>query len=211
MRYFSELGYRVSGLEYVDDLAPQTEALLAEVDVTSKVFHGDFQAWAPQNCWDLVASFGLIEHFEDTSDVLLHHARFCREGGHVLITFPLHCGIYGRVMKWASPERLAQHNRMSLSDAIRGLEQIEGVERVAATHLGRFGFGATRLHNKLDDWFPGSKLSLGVPLRIVERAGRRLLPNTKAFSPFAGLLFRVVDLNAVLRAIDARTTDFQPI
>ena len=211
MRYFHDLGYTVDGLEYVEQLAPQTTRLLADVGVKATVHHGDFRDWRSDASWDLVASFGLVEHFEDTADVLRHHARHCREGGHILITFPLHCGVYGKVMKWASPDRLAQHNRMSLDDVVDAASRVEGLDVVRSAYLGRFGFGASRLHNRLDEWFPGSKALLGIPLRITERTGRRVLPNTRSLSPFAGMVCRVSDQSALMRGTDARSSDCRPI
>jgi len=191
MRFFAEQGpYQVSGLEYVEPCVDKTVDFLAQEGIQSDVHHGDFRTWQTDRRWDVVASFGLIEHFDDTREVLTHHIRLTNPGGHILVTFPLHCGLYGRVMAWASPDRLAQHNRMSLADALAAASAIDEVEIVKAGYLGRFGFGACRLHNRLDSMFPGSRTLLGLPLRAVERFGRAILPNSQSMSPFAALLLR---------------------
>ncbi|MDP6889795.1 MAG: class I SAM-dependent methyltransferase [Phycisphaerales bacterium] len=192
MRLFAEHGgYEVSGLEYVESCVEPTEKLLRQVGVESTVSHGDFRTWHSAEQWDLVASFGLIEHFDETRDVLEHHARFARDGGCVLVTFPLHCGIYGRIMAWAAPDRLAQHNRMSLEDAVAAAKASSCLTVVKAGYLGRFGFGATRLRRKIDRLFSGSRLALGLPLRITERIGRMVAPNTRTLSPYAAMIARV--------------------
>ena len=143
--------------------------------------------------FDLVTSFGLIEHFDDSAEVIRQHARHVRPGGQVLITFPLHDGIYGRAMGWAAPDRLAQHNRMSLEDAVEAVAMIDHVEVRNAGCLGRIGLGATRVHQKLDGLFPGSRLALGIPVRGVELALQYVVPNSRSLSPYACLLLDVKD------------------
>lgn len=198
MRLFAEHGgYEVSGLEYVEQCVERTQMLLRQAGVESTVAHGDFRTWQTEEQWDVVASFGLIEHFDETRDVLEQHARLTQEGGHVLVTFPLHCGIYGQVMAWSDPARFAQHNRMSLNDAVAAANESDRLTVIKAGYLGRFGFGATRLRRRIDRLFPGSKLALGIPLRITECLGRTFAPNTRWLSPYAAMIARVNTVGAL--------------
>lgn len=190
LRHLHGLGYEVSGLEYVESRVGETKNGLQAVGVESEIFHGDFRFWEPDRTWDLVLSFGLVEHFDDAVETFAHHARFVRPGGHLLVTYPLHDGVYGGIMNWAAPDRLAQHNRMSMEDGKSACEAVDGLSLVESTFMGRFGFGTTRLIRRVDNLFPTSKLVMGVPLRVIERIGRGTLPNHDGWSPFAGLLCR---------------------
>ena len=75
-KYF---GYSVEGMEYVKSCASRCQDLMEQRGVPANIFHADFFKFTvdnPENRWDVVASFGLIEHFSDTRDVVERHLRF---------------------------------------------------------------------------------------------------------------------------------------
>lgn len=188
LRYFSERFHlEISGLEYVEWCATQCEELLSNVNCRCTVHHGDLFKWETNDLWDVVSSFGLIEHFEDTRDVIENHARFLAPGGVLVITFPRHDGIYGDIMGAVAPERLAMHNRMSLQQAVEAVESVDGLHLAEARLLGRIGFGASRLREWLQSRGPVTRAGLGYSMRAIESAGR-ILPNSRLLSPHAGIL-----------------------
>ncbi len=188
LRYFGERFHlETSGLEYVEWCATRCEELLSKVNCRCTVHHGDLFSWQTNNQWDVVSSFGLIEHFEDTRDVIENHARLLAPGGVLVITFPRHDGIYGNIMGAIAPDRLAMHNRMGLQRAVEAVEAVDGLRLAEARLLGRVGFGASRLREWLRSRGRMTRTGLGISIRAIESAGR-FLPNSRLLSPHAGIL-----------------------
>ena len=62
--YAEHFGARVSGIEYSDKGARMSRDNLAAAGVEGEIDEGDFFAATPRP-YDLVASIGFIEHFDD--------------------------------------------------------------------------------------------------------------------------------------------------
>jgi hypothetical protein len=65
---------------------------------------------SPNNRYDLVASFGLIEHFTDLHGILRAHIKYMKPGATLLIGLPNFRGINGLLQKYFDPENLSIHN-----------------------------------------------------------------------------------------------------
>ncbi len=94
-------------------------------------------------------------------------------------------------MAKVAPDRLAQHNRMFLEDAVDAACSVPGVRVLVATHIGRLGIGSTRLHQDVESLWGGVGRCVGVPLRACERGLRYVLPNSKGLSPYAAMMLAV--------------------
>ncbi|HYH56909.1 MAG TPA: class I SAM-dependent methyltransferase, partial [Anseongella sp.] len=66
---------------------------LGENDI--RVIEADLFDYVPEETYDLVFSCGLIEHFEDTRDIIARHLPFLNEKGVLLITLPNFRGVNG--------------------------------------------------------------------------------------------------------------------
>jgi SAM-dependent methyltransferase len=86
--YFArEFGYRVFGVDFV----PQAAAMpgwLAELGVPAQVVVEDFFRFRPGRRYDVVASFGFVEHFPNWQEVLDRHLELLNSGGTLIIEFP---------------------------------------------------------------------------------------------------------------------------
>jgi len=60
--------------------------------------------------FNLVFSCGLIEHFEDPTEIINAHINLLLPGGTALIAIPKYSGIYLFLQKWCDPENLTIHN-----------------------------------------------------------------------------------------------------
>jgi len=75
-----------------------------------EIFQEDVFSYMPEDTYDLVCSFGFIEHFTDLEKVLHSHFKFMKAGGTLLMTLPNFCGINGLLQKVFDPANLAIHN-----------------------------------------------------------------------------------------------------
>lgn len=72
--------------------------------------------------FDLVTSYGFIEHFEDIKNILLMHKKFMKDGAHLFCTIPNFKGINGLVQFLFDRENLSKHNLKSMN--IRLLKKV---------------------------------------------------------------------------------------
>ena len=187
-RYF---GYQVSGLEYVDCCCRATVENLREMRLDGKIIHADifrYEPPPPVRCWDVVASFGFVEHFENTALVLGKHLDLLKPGGYLVIIIPNHHGIYGRILRAADPEKYRIHNLMPyqpIADALRAA----GTEVLEEGYYGRIGFWNCGLYQRLHRLGRLTYFAVRAPLAAVEHLGR-IIPNSHLLSPNAAVVAR---------------------
>lgn len=148
MSYFHEhFGYRVSGIEYLGDHAIAAREMLAAESIDADVIHADvFEYEPPKELWDVVASFGFVEHFTDTADVMRHHLKLLRPGGWLVVSIPNHSGVNGSILKMVDKELYDTHNRMSCEALVAGIEATNEADIVDARYVGRFSLGNTGIY-----------------------------------------------------------------
>jgi SAM-dependent methyltransferase len=110
---------------------------LTENDIA--VIEGDLFNYEPNEQYDLVLSCGLIEHFNDTKDVIARHLPFLKPGGVLLITLPNFTGMNGWVQRKFDPANYEKHNITSMSPALLAscCEEL-GLKHVEAKYYGKF-------------------------------------------------------------------------
>lgn len=192
MWYFHHYyGYQVSGLEYVEWCCERSRELLADVGVDADVIHADLFAYEPpaDALWDVVGSFGFIEHFSDTAAVIERHLALVKPGGYLVLVIPNHHGINGRILRTVDPDKYETHNLMSYEDMERGVLDVGGADILEGGYLGRFGLWGTGLYARLARRPRYQYRAVRAPLWVAEHLGR-LLPNTPYLSPSAALIAR---------------------
>lgn len=82
-------GYQVSGIDltpHVDDR--MIHHLARHGAKVGKILRGDFFTMSMEQKYDLVCSFGFIEHFANYGDVLLKHVELVAPGGTLFVSCP---------------------------------------------------------------------------------------------------------------------------
>jgi SAM-dependent methyltransferase len=101
----------VTGLDYSDAGILQCQRLFAALQLDVPLYQQDFfNHNLPPESFDVVSSFGFIEHFDDPAPVIERHLGLVKAGGLALITIPNYGGLYGRLQSWYDPQNLALHN-----------------------------------------------------------------------------------------------------
>ena len=143
--YFSKyFGYTVSGIEFLEGKAEKIQMSLAEEGVMAKVIRGDFFKFRSHQQYDIVASFGFVEHFGNTLPVVRKHCEMANPGGLVVITAPNHSSVvYNRLLKLSGVDIYNAHNHMSLNMLISSVRQLRDVDVMASGYIGHLGLGYT--------------------------------------------------------------------
>jgi SAM-dependent methyltransferase len=78
------------------------------------IIEADLFEYKTEKLYDLVLSFGLIEHFNDTKAIIQSHLQFLKPGGLLFITLPNFKSINGWVQKNFDRENYDKHNINSM-------------------------------------------------------------------------------------------------
>jgi 2-polyprenyl-3-methyl-5-hydroxy-6-metoxy-1,4-benzoquinol methylase len=100
--YFAkEFGFRVSGIDYSSVGCSKAQQVLQGCGIKGDIYCADF--YAPPNetleRFDVVVSFGVAEHFEDTAACIRALARFLGVGGIMITVVPNLSGLPGLLQK----------------------------------------------------------------------------------------------------------------
>ncbi|MCK4790903.1 MAG: class I SAM-dependent methyltransferase [Desulfobacteraceae bacterium] len=106
MIYFNQVfGWQVAGIELSEPGLVISKALLEANGVKARLYAGDIFEVEPDCQYDVVGSFGLVEHFDDPLPCYRAMMRWIRPGGAMIVTVPNLLGPEG----WARRRRNYQH------------------------------------------------------------------------------------------------------
>jgi SAM-dependent methyltransferase len=103
------------------------------------VIEGDLFNYKADKQYDLVLSCGLIEHFNDTKDIIARHLEFLKPGGTLFITLPNFTGVNGWVQRKFDMDNYEKHNIKSMNPRLLASCCKElGLKNVEAYYYGKF-------------------------------------------------------------------------
>lgn len=182
---FGELGYELNGVDFceqVDLLAPSFRDRGFRV---GNIMKQDFLKLEPRDIYDVVASFGFVEHFTNWNEILERHVDFLAPGGHLVVEAP---NFIGGFQHWL-------HSRYDRTNYDRHHLPAMAVESWGET-LSRRGLEIlyTGYFGGLEFWVEEearSKLA-ELFLRSLSRISRPLRPilpkNKKFYAPYGGVI-----------------------
>ncbi|PWS28130.1 methyltransferase type 12 [Pedobacter yonginense] len=121
---------------------PVVNELLQKNGLTEKDIHiieTDLFNYTPEKQYDLVLSCGLIEHFNDTEDIIKRHIEFVKPNGTLFITLPNFKAVNGWFQKNFDRENYDKHNINSMDPALlRSICEKAGLKDIKAGYFGHF-------------------------------------------------------------------------
>lgn len=185
---FGLLGYELNGL----DQAPRTDTDLAAWLRKSnfsvgELTRGDFLNFFSNKQYDVVCSFGFIEHFTDTKEIILAHDRFVKNGGRLILTTPNFRGAWQNYFHWfLDRENYQRHNIASMDQRLwKKILEEAGYEIEYCGWFGGFNFWVEE-----QDRYWLQKIILKILLKIFWLIRSLPWPNSEIYSPFCGLIAR---------------------
>jgi SAM-dependent methyltransferase len=145
------------------------------------IIEADLFTYQPQEQYDMVLSFGLIEHFKDTKAIIATHLPFLKDDGTLFITLPNFKSINGWVQRKFDIENYNKHYIECMDPALlAGIFKELGLKQVESYYYGKFSMW---LENKAGQsafakafvkslWFAGKVVTKIVPFE------------SKALSPY---------------------------
>lgn len=143
--FHTQLGYDVSGIEYVEPACDLTRAALQRAGVPAQIFHADLFDFRPPDGkpYDVVLSVGLVEHFVDIRPVVERHIELLAPGGTLVIIAPNHRGLPGMLLRRILPDVYARHNQMRFADLSQAIAAHPEMSLLEGGYVGRFNLAPT--------------------------------------------------------------------
>lgn len=141
-----------SGVDFARAGLERADRALAARNLYPQLHLGDVREFAPVGVYDLVVSFGLLEHFDDPHEILSHHVRLVRPGGFVALTIPNYKHPFLKsALQAFSPDTLRTHNLETMNmDRMSGLFRSVGLSDV---EVGSYGGAVIPGGRVSDRWF----------------------------------------------------------
>lgn len=115
LRYFDEHWHaEVWGIDYSPSGHQQAQAQMDSEEKKRRILSGDFFAEnaLPRGYFDVVYSWGFVEHFSDVPFVLRRCAGLLRPGGRIITVIPNFAGWYGPLQKTLGRDIFDMHHIM---------------------------------------------------------------------------------------------------
>jgi SAM-dependent methyltransferase len=112
-----ELGYELHGIDLTPRVEQDLPAWLRNQGYrVGRFVKGEFLSWDPGRRYDVVCSFGFIEHFSDWPAVLRSQARLVAKGGYLVVSTPNFRGALQWLLHWSlDRQNLKRHNIWSMN------------------------------------------------------------------------------------------------
>lgn len=120
--YFCQkFGYQVVGVDYSQTGVEQAESNLSMAGCQGQIIQSDF--WNLNSDFkrqfDILFSFGVVEHFDNPEAVISHFNTFLKGNGLMITYIPNLVGIMGPLLKLANKEFYETHRLISLEELER--------------------------------------------------------------------------------------------
>ena len=132
----NRFGFSVAGLDYSEVGCKRARDNLTRTSTPGSIYRADMfnpPASLIQK-FDVVVSFGLIEHFSDTPTAVAACSAYAKPGGLLLTFIPNMSGLYGYVYRIYDRKVYDIHVPLSLKDLMRAHRQV-GLEVFLGEHI----------------------------------------------------------------------------
>ncbi len=182
LHYFnSEFQYKVSGIDSSPIGIEMTNRNLAVLRVHAQIYPVDILQYKSDKKYDIVFSFGVIEHFYPFTEIVDKHLELTKPGGYVVIGVPnIKKAIYGPLQWMLNKENLRGYIHISDEDLVRYLKN--KIQILYCGYVGVLCFYLLNLPSK-------KKITLNIVNTIqflFDKLLRlfRIRRETKLFSPY---------------------------
>ncbi|CAN5554845.1 hypothetical protein BH11BAC2_BH11BAC2_22450 [soil metagenome] len=145
LSYFhQQYGFDITGLDYSEYGCEQTRKILKRDKISGTIIQGDI--FSPPieliEQFDIVCSFGVVEHFDDTKAAILAMKKFVKPGGMIILTVPNLKSITGFLQKIMNKPVYDIHVAMDKNYLTDKITQ-SGFKVIKANYFIPISFGVT--------------------------------------------------------------------
>lgn len=201
--FSKSFGFKVAGIDYSMDGCDQARRILDREHVSGDVYCADL--FGPPDIllgrFDVLVSFGLVEHFTDTRAVVAALARFVKPGGVIFTNVPNMCGLTGALQKFINRSVYDVHVPLTPA-ALQQAHEDAGCVVLDCGYFMSTNFGLVNMGQSITglQWW-GKRILLAVLARVSMSVWflERLVgpvPCSRMLSPYIHCLARKRSLSA---------------
>jgi SAM-dependent methyltransferase len=185
--FFGRLGYRLHGVDVIARVREMPGWLRERGLAAGDFWQQDFFFFKPPRQYDIVCSFGFIEHFTAWEDVVARHLEWVAPGGSLVIMSPNFAGAWQRHFhRLFDRENFLRHHLPAMDPGRwREIAEKAGFSTKFCGYFGRFDFTAAYQRRSF-----AAKLMVHGIVDIAAPLLRRLPwpEGRKLFAPCCGLI-----------------------
>jgi 2-polyprenyl-3-methyl-5-hydroxy-6-metoxy-1,4-benzoquinol methylase len=188
LSYFAKnFGYTVSGIEYAEDAFKKTVENLGLLSVSAQIHLSDFFTFTGY-LYDIVFSYGFIEHFENVEERVIEHlVSLCSPGGYVVTIIPGLEGLNWWISKTFRPKVALGHYPITRK-VFRLMHEKQKLQTLWTGSYGCFQFRPPFNNTQLARRRPRLSKALNTPFKTWNRAVS-MLTRQLGLYPRVGPLF----------------------
>ena len=140
LSYFYENGFDISGLEYSEVGIEALKLNFAKLDIDKyQLIEGDLFKIKATEKFDVVMSFGFVEHFDDVDEVIRKHLAWLKPGGTLILGVPVFNNLHGWLQRLLDKRIIDLHNIDIMNlNFFRGLSRRHLVSKVSSNYICSF-------------------------------------------------------------------------
>jgi SAM-dependent methyltransferase len=181
------MGYKISGIDLTDKIESEELRRFMEVngwqvEMMRKV---NFLEFDTLKRYDIVASFGFIEHFDNWQEILKRHTKYLKDDGILIIEVPNFVGLIQRVYHILFDYENYKRHVISSMEPQKWVKVLgDDYDIIYSGYFGEF----VVWDNKPKPTIIQKCIRKG--LNIVGRLLKRKLPCSRLYSPLCGMIAR---------------------
>jgi len=109
------LGYQPSGIDYSDQIKKTEELFKSQGYPIPHLIQNDFLTWESPIKYDLVCSFGFLEHFSNPHEVFHKHVSLASPGAYIILSVP-HFRRLQWLLHWIIEPQIFQNHYTGIMD-----------------------------------------------------------------------------------------------
>jgi len=147
---FGEMGYSINGIDICNRITDMNHWFISKKYKIGEINNCDFLKYKIIKNFDLVCSFGFIEHFDNWEKLIDKHIAMTKKGGKCIIEIPNLNSIFYKILyKTFEPDVLKGHNLAMMSlNKIRSHFEKQGCMVIKSEYVGHCFFRFVKKHDK---------------------------------------------------------------
>jgi SAM-dependent methyltransferase len=190
LKVFGDFGLCLNGIDTTPKVSNLPAYFNSKHYCTGSFIRGDIFKYSPGKKFDIVCSFGFVEHFKNWQEVVLLHLQFVKKGGLVFITVPNFKGFFQKYFHiFFDKENLNRHNLQAM--VVEEWMHLLNKNNIQYNILFHGPFG------EIEFWADEEKRSrlkrymLNKALSFLNSLKRLKLSPSKSYSPYLGLVIKI--------------------
>jgi SAM-dependent methyltransferase len=190
LKIFGDFGLCLHGIDTTPKVTNLPSFFSSKGYCAGSFVRGDVFKYSPGQQFDIVCSFGFIEHFQNWHEVILLHLQFVKKGGLVFITVPNFKGFFQRHFhSLFDKQNLNRHNLMSMD--VEGWKAVLKKNNIQYDILFQGPFGNIEFWADEEERSRLKRFVLHKLLIILNHLKRFKLSPSNSYSPYLGLIIKV--------------------